>query len=69
LDGWLDGWMDGWMDGVKTPLKAQGIIFPGKARNDKNVNLLIEIECKSLWIKASAKCIHVSVKLGLSIHL
>jgi len=26
--------------------------FPGKARTDKNVNVYLERQCKSLWIKA-----------------
>jgi len=40
--------MDGWMDGW--------II-------DKNVNMYIEMQCKSLWIKESAKCINVKCKI------
>jgi len=37
--------------------------FPGKARTDKNVNDYLEMQCKSLWMKASAKCINVSVNV------
>ncbi len=35
--------------------------FPGKARADKNVKTVTWMQCKSLWIKASAKCINVNV--------
>jgi len=35
--------------------------IPGKARTDKNVNVYLEMQCKSLWIKAYAKCINVNV--------
>ncbi len=34
--------------------------FPGKARADKNVETVTWMQCKSLWIKASAKCINVN---------
>jgi len=39
--------------------------IPGKARTDKNVNVYLEMQCKSLWIKASAKCINVNVKIDI----
>ncbi len=39
--------------------------FPGKARADKNVETVTWMQCKSLWIKASAKCINVNVKLHI----
>ncbi len=37
--------------------------FPGKARVDKNVKTVTWMQCKSLWIKASAKCINVNVNV------
>jgi len=46
-----------------TPMSCMGSI-PGKARTDKNVNVYLEMQCKSLWIKASAKCINVNVKIA-----
>ncbi len=39
--------------------------FPGKARADKNVETVTWMQCKSLWIKASAKCINVNVNVNL----
>jgi len=32
-------------------------------RTDKNVNVYLEMQCKSLWIKASAKCINVKAMM------
>ncbi len=42
--------------------------FPGKARADKNVKTVTWMQCKSLWIQASAKCINVyRLSLALAI--
>ncbi len=41
--------------------------FPGKARADKNVKTVTWMQCKSLWIKASAKCINVKCNVNLQV--
>ncbi len=42
--------------------------FPGKARPDKNVETVTWMQCKSLWIKASAKCINVNVSHSFTVN-
>ncbi len=40
--------------------------FPGNTHTDKKCITLMH--CKSLWIKASAKCINVNVKEPFGVH-
>ncbi len=40
---------------------AQWFQFPGNTHTDEKQYILNALHCKSLWIKASAKCINVNV--------
>jgi len=69
---WTSGLNDFSINGLGTPISCLSccsnsralvlamprswIRFPGKARTEKNINDYLEMQCKSLWIKASAKC-------------
>jgi len=43
--------------------------FPGKARNYKTVNVYLEMQCKSLWIKVSTNCMNVNVHGAIMVHV